>query len=803
MVSRHTPAPVDHHFPYLKHGTRITVRDLFGNMPVRVKQRAIEAEKHNGNAKSWDELKRGVVGLLLSWPDHVALTIRDVESGQKIVIRPSIANQLPGSLSAREIDMQNIHSILFQARYVNNTERGSWVAVAASTSNLNITGAISLRPSPSRKVQFLSIGIEPLTSFHSQDVLYDEINRLFLESSFGDEEANLRAVDLRQGRRTEEYCEQPKYTKRELRSNRKGVDRWPMFYLKIDVLGNPRNREKPKIDSVLDDGGAAVENILELLRATISEFLSKHHFQSRSFAKEPVLVSVETSADRRAEESCDTFSATYKGLKSKATANEQLSTDNLNISPTKGPFDSLKGNVQLPSLSQGAKSHSPFDAWSRVKSGSPVWKDLVETTESGSARSRTLRVSSAHDREIVPSKPEAGTSNPLICKSGKVLRPPFDNSQLQNELVSLRKPDDNDHTDAQGDEIESWLDPVSKLESMVNRRTGCTISSKEKRTGSGPFSRNKAGVINPSNRPQSTMPYPKRPSSPWINDILNAWENPTFVPSRSQATDDWKRIPNLTTQSVREAGCTKYSDVDIEQAFQQSASAIQGRISKESLLSAEVVAQVDDKFILLKMQPTDPEADLATVARDPILVIVDQHAADERVRIEELMAELCAQRYDKEIGIVRMILDRPLIFEIAPNEVEMLRSQRQHFADWGIQYDIQCGQSVDEEEQDTRLIVRSLPPCVMERYALDPALLINHIRSEVWKKNQERIGSAALGRTRTALSEVEPRHTWVRLIHDCPQGLMDVLNSRSCRSRSSELSIQLDSLTISRCYYVQ
>ena len=97
IISRQIPAPVQQQLPYFSHGTRVIVRDLFGSMPVRVKQRAINAEKQGGYGKDWEGLKKAVVMLLLPWPRKITVTIRDDGTGEKIIFRalPDAAPQWP------------------------------------------------------------------------------------------------------------------------------------------------------------------------------------------------------------------------------------------------------------------------------------------------------------------------------------------------------------------------------------------------------------------------------------------------------------------------------------------------------------------------------------------------------------------------------------------------------------------------------------------------------------------------------------------------------------------------------------
>src|SRR6266536_3423422 len=185
IVFRQTPMSQQQHLLHFEHGTRVTVRDLFGSMPVRVKQRAIVAEKQHGNMKEWEGLKRDVVALLLSWQNRVSVTLREIGTNQKTIIRA------PGSLTTpygRNIDVSRVCSILSQTSLMLPDEKSSWIAIGASTPKLEISGAISLIPSATKDVQFLSLGIQPLFAAHGQSILHDELNRLFLNSAFGNEE---------------------------------------------------------------------------------------------------------------------------------------------------------------------------------------------------------------------------------------------------------------------------------------------------------------------------------------------------------------------------------------------------------------------------------------------------------------------------------------------------------------------------------------------------------------------------------------------------------------------------------------
>ncbi len=71
------------------------------------------------------------------------------------------------------------------------------------------------------------------------------------------------------------------------------------------------------------------------------------------------------------------------------------------------------------------------------------------------------------------------------------------------------------------------------------------------------------------------------------------------------------------------------------------------RFCKKDIEQAKVIGQLDDKFIACKLPCTQnidqgiDENGIVEPKPRNILVLVDQHAADERVRVEKLMKEFC------------------------------------------------------------------------------------------------------------------------------------------------------------------
>ncbi len=86
--------------------------------------------------------------------------------------------------------------------------------------------------------------------------------------------------------------------------------------------------------------------------------------------------------------------------------------------------------------------------------------------------------------------------------------------------------------------------------------------------------------------------------------------------------------------------------------------------SKESLANARIIEQVDRKFIAcLVSRETLDESRYGSEDEDAIFVLVDQHAADERIRVERFLRELCVGFLDRdEVGVGRRLLNPPDLF---------------------------------------------------------------------------------------------------------------------------------------------
>jgi len=203
--------------------------------------------------------------------------------------------------------------------------------------------------------------------------------------------------------------------------------------------------------------------------------------------------------------------------------------------------------------------------------------------------------------------------------------------------------------------------------------------------------------------------------------------------------------------------------------------------SRADLASARVLAQVDRKFILLK---------LASAVSGDALVLVDQHAASERIRVERFLTELCVPA-PQTLKIAQL---RPQIkVSLSKREAGMLWDEqagvKEALEQWGIEFGsrdegVHEGGEGGEQAVHECVSVRSVPEVVSEKLLAPRELedLIKGFLTE-WEsgsilaptqsqppKSDERVGE-----------DGQDEFKWQKMMRRCPRGLIELVNSRACR----------------------
>jgi DNA mismatch repair protein MLH3 len=114
------------------------------------------------------------------------------------------------------------------------------------------------------------------------------------------------------------------------------------------------------------------------------------------------------------------------------------------------------------------------------------------------------------------------------------------------------------------------------------------------------------------------------------------------------------------------------------------------------------------------------------------------------------------------------------LFEVSLKEGALFRQHQQFFKAWGIVYLMQ--DQSGSNSNGCLLQVTALPPSIAERCRTEPRLLIELLRKEIWRLNDE--GRAPGSFNPTAPSDRSLTSRFRR----CPRGILGLLHSRSCRS---------------------
>ncbi|EJD01597.1 uncharacterized protein FOMMEDRAFT_148054 [Fomitiporia mediterranea MF3/22] len=220
--------------------------------------------------------------------------------------------------------------------------------------------------------------------------------------------------------------------------------------------------------------------------------------------------------------------------------------------------------------------------------------------------------------------------------------------------------------------------------------------------------------------------------------------------------------------------------------------------SRECLEKLEVLGQVDFKFIACLIDEeshapssSDAEGIPGTSERGSdvrMLVLVDQHAADERVRVERYLKSLCLGYLDRDReGVERRALDPPVPTLLTKFERDrLLDSERikRAFSAWGLDFvDAPTGDRMCEENDNDEgyglVHCNSVPEVVADKL-LDGSQgdLRELVKGYLARLEAEGMDESQ-GPSQAAADTDE--FSWLKALRHCPRELTELVNSRACR----------------------
>ena len=730
--------------------------------------------------------------------------------------------------------LERISAILNHASCVSSSGSEYWTKVSARMSDLFVRAAICLEALPSKRFQFISIGFRPLVSMTSMGkIIYREVNDLFAESTFGDDQDSFR--HLKSSCIKEPESGGTSQLDRKLQGRTKCLDRWPMFYIRIDSRGVNLHQTISNLDDDDQRSRQFMERVVQLLRVMVVRFLTDHGFTSENpRSRRPRT----THAHQR--------SFRYDLSVPLSSFHENFTSDELNKQTEshlrEGDRSIIASDVGLPEQPlpspQNPQMQIPIMLRSRMKSGYfraandlRLEESSVKSPEEPHHPNETE--SSAADRQpvdlqlVVDSRHKPSESDPSDFDGH--IRLDHNGGVIDHGLGAIRplvRPQESlDPSGEREDEFITWLDPVSGKDVWINSRTGLFVSDKSSRPGAPSRAARQADPIRDVNEEcgcsVASSPSPGQDvgvsgNQSWLTTLLKSHTETAFRIKEG-------RIPSLALQEAGEVpNLTQERPIGTGRLAQRSGFPAQdGRLSKNELQNATILGQVDKKFVLAAIGLSKSPELSAGQSRSgrSSLVLIDQHAADERCRVEGLFAELSRSK--------QATLSRPLHLEITTQEAELFGRQRSRFADWGLEYCIKTDQVTESGVQAsvkrpasakyassqphsrdmdrgvpsratstqpnlqstdlgktktrTKVTVTSLPEVIAERCRLDPGLVINMLRTEAWS-DAEGLKSMKTQGASEHDGDTVTAHSWLRKISRCPRGIIELLNARACRS---------------------
>lgn len=236
----------------------------------------------------------------------------------------------------------------------------------------------------------------------------------------------------------------------------------------------------------------------------------------------------------------------------------------------------------------------------------------------------------------------------------------------------------------------------------------------------------------------------------------------------------------------------------------------------EDLRHVEVIEQVDRKFIACRIVKRAPHP-LEDTSRPPlsegILVLVDQHAVDERIRVERFLKELCTGFLGTNasgVEVKELIPPRPVL--LTQHEfLSIMGSQgiQDLLQKWGVQI-VAVPKNVPESVHTSdpgslgymQIHVKTVPEIVGEKVGasfigflqllLAPLLMgiFQLLQGDELRDfikgflGQIESGELFLDSRLDFPSEADrSEFAWLKAVRHCPKGLLELISSKACRGK--------------------
>ncbi|KAG2155051.1 uncharacterized protein EDB93DRAFT_1130961 [Suillus bovinus] len=358
-----------------------------------------------------------------------------------------------------------------------------------------------------------------------------------------------------------------------------------------------------------------------------------------------------------------------------------------------------------------------------------------------------------------------------------------------------------------------WEDPATGEMFIVNARTGNSYlqNSCHPIDGTNTASPNRVSRI-PRLLKKTQNPIQSACSGP-APDKMPDWLQEALAANNAYATTEPK-IPSLSlfaNQASDDQGsaiihsnhplcCASAFGTPYVQSESSSSEHARIRFHKGDLLKARVINQVDRKFIACLVdldhsthqEHGKPPNNLA--ADGSTLILIDQHAADERVRVERFLSEICSGflRHCEGTGGVEVSELSPgvpiLLTRHEASRLATIEEVQSAFDRWGVRFEglakltsleSECARD-EVSDGYVQVFVRAIPAIVSDKLLMNDELQ-DLVKGYLGFLESERVSPPNLSQQKDADNIKDDESQWLKALRWCPQELLDLINSKACR----------------------
>ncbi|KAG1755437.1 hypothetical protein EDB19DRAFT_1661354 [Suillus lakei] len=348
-----------------------------------------------------------------------------------------------------------------------------------------------------------------------------------------------------------------------------------------------------------------------------------------------------------------------------------------------------------------------------------------------------------------------------------------------------------------------WEDPATGEMFIVDARTGNSYAqnSHHKIDGTNTASMNRASriprLLKKGQDPrQGACSGPAHDSIPdWLQEALsanNAYATtepkiPSLPPFANQVSDDqgYALIHSNNPLCCAHAFGTPYL-----QSGSSSSEHARTRFHKADLLKAQVINQVDRKPA--HRENGNPPEKCTTGGST--LILIDQHAADERVRVERFLTEICSGflRHCEGTGGVEVSELSPavpiLLTRHEASRLATIEEVQSAFDRWGVRFEglakstsLESERAGDEASGGyVQVFVRTIPAIVGDKLLMNDELR-DLVKGYLGTLESEEASPPNLSQQKDADNIKDDESRWLKALRWCPQELLELINSKACR----------------------